>query len=298
MEFKNKNKFYDDPKLSFLKEIWEYLNEDYSVEQMILASKIGKPALWAVYDYIKEILDTNNDIIENYTNSEGKLIPIKTQINQLIGVMIREIMIRNNFIVLKQDTLNNLLPFKSASIYIEDDKHKNIMTNLENSINNITNIFNNISTVDEKTIIIHYIERIILEYRLYYRDFDIEDNIRKEIKKHFIFFIVNFFQKIETSQTNNHINDGKTNFVLVSAISSILVKSLIENYNQNKNYEYSSDISKVINSIFNKINITQNMSNIEYIASNTLMYIQKSKILSDEEIEDIITPMLNRIKNK
>ena len=174
MKFQNKNYIYD--KISILHDIWYYLCEDYSIDQMVLASKMGKPALWAVFRGIKQLLDKGEEEIVEYEKNYGD---IRKQINQLIGVMIKEIMETKNFTVLKSYILNDSYkPFKSASIYIEksvDNKYD--IDQLKKDIDNIFDRCNKTNTE------IQTLESIFRTFNYEYKDRDRDDNDRKKIKK-------------------------------------------------------------------------------------------------------------------
>lgn len=289
MEFKNKNYLYD--KINILHDIWDYLCEDYSIEQMVLASKMGKPALWAVFRGIKQLLDKGEEEIVEY---EKNYKDIRKQINQLIGVMIKEVMETKNFTVFKSYILSDSYrPFKSASIYTEkinvDNKYD--IGNLKNDINNIFDRCYKTNTE------IQTFESIFRIFNYEYRDMDRDDSDRKKIKKLFLDTIIDILYEIEIQIKNNIEHQSNMKNDIIFASIGILISSFIEINNKNVDLSVPKDnmSSSLFNSISNIINSNISIDNLKNISKYIISEMQKSKILTDDEISDYILPIVNRI---
>ncbi len=91
------------------KKLWQFLNEEKSLIKMEAASDIERPALEPLQKDLKNIVD-------KYDLDTNKLISYK----QLIGVMCKDILLRNGFQLVKTGVkIRKEIFFKTAALYVK-----------------------------------------------------------------------------------------------------------------------------------------------------------------------------------
>lgn len=145
---------------------------------------------------------------------------------------------------------------------------------------------------------IQYIEKVVFEYQIAYKDANDIDKIK--VKNNFIRFIIAFLHKIEKVWDQNKDIDKSSNISIIFNYSTILLKELYEYCDETNSthFDYTNETGGIMISALNKIFSYFNINDLKDLIVKLLDNAKTSEILTEYEINKFITPILNRINEK
>lgn len=141
---------------------------------------------------------------------------------------------------------------------------------------------------------IQFIEQIISEYKMKYRNAD--DNTKIIIKDDFIAFVIKFLHYFEREKDRN-VSFEQMNYQNIFIDAANLLDKLVK-YKDSGSFEYADETGRIINSIINNISSYNDIKALETLVIVLLKNISSSGILTEEEVKEDINPILNRINEK
>ena len=168
-----------------------------------------------------------------------------------------------------------------------------IYLKLENNIKRIIENFNmgEISNIQ-------FVEDVVFEYQIAYKD--ASDTHKTELKNSFMRFIKTILHKIEKLGDENKNIDKSSNISIIFDSARILLKLLSE-YNDETNsthFDYTNETGGIMISVVNKIFSFSNINNLKDLIVELLDRANASGILTEDEINKFIMPILDRINEK
>ena len=145
---------------------------------------------------------------------------------------------------------------------------------------------------------IQCIEKIVFEYQIAYKD--ASDTDKTELKNSFMRFIIAFLHGIEKIGDQNKDIDKSSNISIIFDSARILLKLLSE-YNDETNsthFDYTNETGGIMISVVNKIFSYININNLKDLIVKLLDNARTSGILTGDEINKFIMPILDRINEK
>lgn len=146
---------------------------------------------------------------------------------------------------------------------------------------------------------IQFIEKVCLEYKIAYTGANNVDD-KTEIKNSFMRFIIWILHKIEEEGDQNKNIDISSNINIVLNSVSISLKALSEYYDETNSthFDYTNESGGIMISAINKIFSYINFNNLKDLIVELSKNINTSGILTEDEINKFIKPILDRINEK
>lgn len=169
-----------------------------------------------------------------------------------------------------------------------------IYLKLENNIKRIIDNFNKgeISNIP-------FIEKSCFEYKIAYKD---ANNVydKTEIKNSFMRFIIEILHQIEKECEQNKNIDKSSNISIIFDSVRISLKLLSEYYDETNSthFDYTNESGGIMISAINKIFSYINFNNLKDLIVELSKNINTSGILTEDEINKFIKPILDRINEK
>lgn len=145
---------------------------------------------------------------------------------------------------------------------------------------------------------IQFIEKVCLEYKIAYEDAN--DIDKKEIKNSFMRFIIEILHQIEKEcEQNKNINISSNINIVLNSVS-ISLKALSDYYNETNSthFDYTNETNGIMISAINKIFSYINFNNLKVFIVKLSDNINTSGILTKDEINKFIKPILDRINEE
>lgn len=165
----------------------------------------------------------------------------------------------------------------------------NIYSKLKENEKIIIENFNSRNITD-----IQFIEEVISEYKMKYRNAD--DNTKIIIKDDFIAFVIKFLHYFEREKDRN-VSFKEMNYQNMFIDVANLLDKLVK-YNTSGSFEYADETGRIINSIIDNIDSSNDIKALEKLVIVLLSNISSSGILTEKEVEEDIKPILDRINEK
>ncbi len=313
--FPYNNELYQ--KSNCLQEIWQYLSLPNSISKMIMMSEVQKPAISAVLDEVENILAKYKD--SDYNENDPSL---RSHTNKIVGHMIKNVMKSAGYKVYENNVDVSFSQFfKMASRYVP--------ATFNNSVNFIDNL-ENIKDRKNESVDEQYIEIIAEECSKEFISYNRNKRLQRPLKKIFVSIMIDFFN--DMSIVAKKIEDRQS-LIDINSISNMITSNTTLVDSNSKLYKPMNPT----NAMFSSVGVFGNISTaLELLCANLkeINYKNKykeddehvnlfeglseqwfeesefekflgyssdkflsTKILSDEEIQNLVTPILNQIKN-